>query len=330
MQKDTNLGITQSSVTDTSDFILLTGRSNVKLASEIAALLKKQLYQPVSVFADGEIRIKGMPNLRRRRVFIIQPTSSPVNEHIMELLLMIDAAKRASAREVNAIIPYFGYSRQDRKEMARVPISASLVASLIEHAGADRILTLDIHSEQLEGFIKEPWDNLYGSYSLVPVIKSRNFHEIVVASPDKGGMVRATGYAKLLNAKGVALVYKERDVAINNESKALGMIGDVTGKDVLLVDDIIDTAGTIVHSADYLKKNGAKSVSAAVTHGIFSGRALEKVSASSLDEVIVTDSISLGDEIVSNPKITVVSVAPLLATAIRLIHSGGSLSTLIL
>lgn len=312
------------------NFIILTGRANLKLAKEIGEILGKKVNEPVSSFSDGEIRIKGIPNLRRRRVFIIQPTSSPVNDHIMELLLMIDAAKRASAREINAIIPYFGYSRQDRKEMARVPISASLVSSIIEHAGADRILTLDLHSEQLEGFIKEPWDNLYGSYSLVPIIKSRDLKNIVVASPDKGGMLRATGYAKLLNAKGVALVYKERDVVVNNESKALGMIGDVEGKDVLLVDDMIDTGGTIVNAADYLRKKGAKSVRASVTHGIFSGHALDKINKSQIDEIIVTDTVELKDEVISNPKITVVSVAPLLAKAIKLIHNGGSLSDLIL
>src|SRR5260370_4940604 len=172
---------------------------------------------------------------------MIQPTSIPVNDNIMELIFMIDAAKRASAREIIAVIPYFGYSRQDRKEMPRVPISASAVSSMIDHAGADRIITIDIHAEQSEGFIQKPWDNLYGSYSLLPAIKARNLSNLIVASPDKGGMLRATGYAKLLQAAGIAIVYKERDVALNNISEALAMIGDVKGQDVLLVDDMIDT-----------------------------------------------------------------------------------------
>lgn len=310
--------------------ILLSGRSHPVLAQKIAELLKLELHEPISVFADGEIRVQIVPNIRRRHVFIIQPTAPRVNDSIMELLFMIDAAKRSSAEEISVIIPYFGYSRQDRKEMPRVPISSSVVANMITTAGASRIVTLDIHSEQQQGFTQIPWDNLYGSYSLIPALKKRKFHDLVVASPDKGGMLRATGYARLLGAQEVALVYKERDIAVNNQSKALAMIGDVARKDVLLVDDMIDTGGTIVHSADFLKKQGAKSVSVAITHGLFSGDAMNKIENSVIKEVIITDTLAQRDEISKNEKITIVSVAPLLAKAIQRITTGESISNLVL
>ncbi len=310
-----------------NDYILLTGRSNPALAQTIADTLHKELCQPISIFADSEIRVKGIPNLRRRHVFIIQPTSPSANDHIMELLFMIDAAKRASANEIIAVIPYFGYSRQDRKEMPRVPISASVVAKMIEHAGADRILTLDIHSEQQEGFVRIPWDNLYGSYSLIPEIKKRNLKHLVVASPDKGGVVRATAYAgRLEEAEGIAIVYKERDINVNNQSRALGMIGNIKDKNILIVDDIIDTAGTIVSAAEHLKANGAKSVRVAATHGIFSRDAIDKINNSFIEEVIVTDSVALSDKVKQSKKVSVVSVAPLLSAAVKKIRTGESLS----
>jgi ribose-phosphate pyrophosphokinase len=310
--------------------ILLTGRSNPTLARDIAKFLKQELLEPITIFSDGEIRVRIPQNMRRRHTFIIQPTSTPVNDSLMELIFMIDAAKRSSASEITVISPYFGYSRQDRKEMPRVPISSSVVANMIANAGANRILTIDIHSEQQQGFVDIPWDNLYGSSALLPAIKERKLSDVVVASPDKGGMTRATGYAKLLEATGVALVYKQRDVHINNKSEALGMIGDVKGKDVLLVDDMLDTGGTIANAAMYLKKEGAKSVIVAVTHGLFSGNALEKIDDSLIDEIIITDSISHREEIRNHPKITVVSIASLLAEAIRRIQTGESISSLIL
>jgi ribose-phosphate pyrophosphokinase len=244
----------------------------------------------------------------------------------MELIFMIDAAKRSSAREVTVVVPYFGYSRQDRKEMPHVPISASVVAGMIMNAGADRVVTVDIHSEQQQGFVKGPWDNLYASYSLVPAILKKRLKDIVVASPDKGGMTRALGYARRLNAVGVAVVYKERDVDVNNKSEALEMIGKVGGKDVLLVDDMIDTAGTIVNAANYIKHKGAKSVRAITTHGLFSGQALERLNKSAIDEIIMTDTIAQPEEVRKNKKITIVSVAPLLAEAIRRIETGESIS----
>jgi ribose-phosphate pyrophosphokinase len=312
---------------ENDDLILLTGRSNPKLALDIAGILGVALHQPISMFCDGEIRVRIPVNIRRKFVFIVQSTAIPVNDSIMELIFMIDAAKRSSAREIIVVTPYFGYSRQDRKEMPRVPISASAVASMIENAGADRIMTIDIHSEQEEGFIRKPWDNLYGSYSLIPVIKSRNLSDFVVASPDKGGVVRATGYAKLLNATGIAIVYKERDITLHNKSEALDMIGDVSGKNVLLVDDMIDTGGTIVNAANFLKKKGAGIISVAATHGIFSGEAMTKIAdCSSINDVIITNTIALSEQVVKNPKVTVVSVAQLLAEAIMRIKSGQSIS----
>lgn len=317
---------TSDKTSDSNGYMLLSGRSNPKLAQSIADILGKELCEPISSFADGEIRVKGIPNLRRRQVFIIQPTSSPVNDHIMELILMIDAAKRASANEIIAVMPYFGYSRQDRKEMPRVPISSSVVAKMIENAGADRILTLDIHSEQAEGFVQIPWDNLYGSYALLPAINDQHLKNLVVASPDKGGMVRTTAYARRLETVGIASVYKERDLNLNNVSSALGMIGNVEDKDVLLVDDLVDTAGTLVNAANYLKKHGAKRIIAAATHGLFSGNAIEKITDSAIEKVIVTDSLHMRDEVVSNPKIHIVSVAPLLAAAVSRVRTGESLS----
>ena len=310
--------------------ILLSGRSHPVLAHKIAKLLKLELHEPISVFADGEIRVRIAPNMRRRHVFIIQPTAPRVNDSIMELLFMIDAAKRSSAEEISVIIPYFGYSRQDRKEMPRVPISSSVVANIITSVGASRILTLDIHSEQQQGFIKIPWDNLYGSYSLIPALEKIKFRNLVVASPDKGGMLRATGYARLLGAQEVALVYKERDVSVNNKSEASAMIGDVKGKDVLLVDDMLDTGGTIVHSADFLKGKGATSVRVAITHGLFSGNALEKIANSAIEEILITDTLEQREEISQHKKIKVITVAPLLAKAIQSITTGESIGNLVL
>ncbi|HZE87845.1 MAG TPA: ribose-phosphate diphosphokinase [Methylomirabilota bacterium] len=308
------------------DFILLTGRANPELSHAIGKILGVEVLEPISIFSDGEIRVRISKNLRRRMVFIIQPTATPVNDHIMELLFMIDAAKRASASEITAILPYYGYGRQDRKEMSRVPISSSVVASSIANAGADRIFTIDIHSEQQEGFVKKPWDNIYGSYSLLPAIKKKNLSNVVVAAPDKGGMLQATGYAKLLGVDEIALVYKKRDIMLNNVSNTLAMIGNVKDKDVLLVDDMIDTAGTIVNAANHIHKKGAKSVRVVATHGIFSGDALQKINSSAISEVITTDTISHRPEIRNSKKMTIVSVAPLIAEAIKRIKSGESIS----
>lgn len=313
-------------IPNTETYTILCGRSNPKLANDIAGYLGQDVFDPISIFSDGEIRVRVPVNMRRKHVFIIQPTASPVNDHLMELVFMIDAARRSSASEITAIIPYYGYARQDRKEMPRVPISASVVAQIIQKAGADRIVTIDLHSEQQQGFTKIPWDNLYASYSLIPVLKKRKFKNMVVASPDKGGMTRAIGYSKLLGAEGVALVYKERDISTNNTSGAMDMIGKVEGKDVILVDDMIDTGGTLVHAASLIKKRGARKILAAAAHGLFSGNALEKIENSDIDEVLITDTILQPEKVVKNKKITIISVAPLLAEAIRRIETGESIS----
>jgi ribose-phosphate pyrophosphokinase len=308
------------------DYVLLTGRSNPKLALDIAKILKHEVHEPISIFSDGEIRVRIPESMRNRHVFIIQPTAPNVNTSIMELILMIDAAKRSSASEISAIIPYFAYSRQDRKEMPRVPISSSIVANMIVNAGATQIFTIDIHSQQQQGFVNIPWDNLYGSYALIPEIKSRKLDNLVIASPDKGGMVRATGYARLLGAEDVALVYKERDIAVNNKSEAMNMIGRVRDKNVLIVDDMIDTGGTIVNAAEFLKDMGAKSVRMAITHGLFSGEAPERFKNPAIEEIFVTDTVRLRQEMLENKKLTVASIAPLIAEAISRIVNGRSIS----
>ena len=309
-------------------YILLTGNGNPKLAHDIAKILKKPIYNPISYFSDGEIRVKVEPNMRRRHVYIIQPTAPPVNDRLMELVLMIDAVKRSSASEIIAVVPYFGYARQDRKEQSRVPISAAAVANMIEHRGADRILTIDLHAEQIAGFVRCSWDNLYGSYTLIPAIKAKKLQNIVVASPDKNGVARATAYANRLGATNIAIVYKERDLHVNDVSEALAFVGNVKGKNVLLVDDMISAGGTIINAANFLKANGAKTVYAVVTHGLFTGDALAKISTSSIDEIIVTDSVMHRKEVIDNPKITIVSVAPLLAEAMRRFQFGESVSSL--
>lgn len=314
---------TESSITN---YVLLTGRSNPKLAKDVAKLLKQEVHEPISVFSDGEIRVRIPVSMRGQHVFIIQPTAPNANDSIMELLLMIDAAKRSSATAISAIIPYFGYSRQDRKEMPRVPISSSLIANMFKSAGASQILTIDLHSQQQQGFVNIPWDNLFGSYAILPMIKKQNIKNLVVASPDKGGMVQATGYARLLGAEDVALVYKVRDVAVNDKSETSAMIGNVKDKNVLLVDDVISTGGTIVNAAIFLKEQGARSVRLAIVHGVFAGDAANKIKHPSIDEIYITDTVQQRDEILKVKKIKIASIAPLLAAAINRIQSGGSIS----
>lgn len=307
-------------------FVLLSGTANIKLAKDIGKLLRQEVFETVTEFADGEKRIIIPENLRKRDVFIIQPTCPPVDSNIMELLLIIDAAKRSSASEITAVIPYFGYSRQDRKDRPRVPISASLIAGLIEYAGAYRLVSLDIHSEQAPGFIKSPWDTLYGSYALLPVLKKRFSKNLIVVSPDKGGVPKATFYADKLSADGLAIVFKERDIYKENISQTLDIMGNVKGKDILIVDDMIDTAGTIMGAANLLKERGAKSISVAATHGLFSHPATGQIENSLINQIFITDTVPLKDEILKNPKYTVVSVAPLLSEAIKFIYKGDSIS----
>lgn len=310
-----------------NDFVLLTGTANPELSKKVAALLGTKVHTPVTKFADGETRIQIPINIRRGSVIIIQPTCPPnVDSSIIELLLMIDAVKRASAEEVIVIIPYFGYARQDRKDRPRVPISSSVIAQAIEFAGADKICTLDIHTEQLQGFVKAPWDNLYASYSMIPRIEKENFKDLVVASPDKGGVPTATAYARRLEAQGVAIVYKVRDVHSKDQSEALDIIGDVEGKDVLLVDDMVTTAGTLCNAAKLIKDKGAKTIWAAITHGVFTPGAIEKIESSPIEKVLITDTIPQPEEVKKCKKIEIVSIAGLLAEAILRIETGQSLS----
>ena len=312
------------------NLVLLCGNGNQKLATDIGKIVGQPVTNPITYFSDGEIRVKGIPNLRRRSVFIIQPTPPPVNDRIMELLLMIDAARRASAKEITAVVPYFGYSRQDRKEQPRVPISAAVVANMIRAVGVDRIMTVDIHAEQLQGFVQYPWDNTYASYALIPALKKKKLKDIVIASPDKGGVPRATGYAGLLNIHDLAIVYKHRDIHVENKSETYAMIGEVKGKNVLLVDDMLDSGGTIFNAADHLAKNGAKDIYVVVSHGLFTGSALERLSKSPIKEVITTDSVRHRDEVLKHPKISIVSIAPMIAEAIIREQTGESISELIL
>ncbi len=313
-------------MTNSNGFVLLTGTANLKLAKDIARILGKNIDETVTTFADGEKRIIIPENLRKRDVFIIQPTCPPVDSNIIELFLIIDAAKRSSASEVTAVIPYFGYSRQDRKDRPRVPMSASIIARLIEYSGADRILTIDIHAEQEPGFVEIPWDNLYASYSLLPILKKEFSKNLIIASPDKNGVARATFYAELLDAEGIAIVFKERDVSKSNESKALDMIGNVKDKVVLLVDDMIDTGGTIVEAANLIQSRGAKSISVAATHGLFSDPAPQKIKTSPIDRIFITDTVPIRKDLLKNPKLTIISVAKLLAEAIGCIYNGDSMS----
>src|SRR3989344_2617245 len=309
------------------DFVLLSGTSNLPLAEKIGIFLGKTVHKPVSKFADGEIRVQIPINIRRGSVVIIQSTCPPdINGNIMELFLMIDAAKRASAQEIIVMMPYFGYARQDRKDRPRVPVSASLIANLLQVAGADKICTLYIHSDQSQGFVRIPWDNLFGSFTMVPRLEKEKFTNLVVASPDKGGVPIATAYARRLNAEGVAIVYKERDVNAVNQSEALDLIGNVNGKTVLLVDDMIDTARTLVNAANLLKEKGASSIWAAATHGVLSADAIERIQDSPIEKVIITDSIPQTEVVMKNSKFEIISVASLIAEAIQRIESGESIS----
>ncbi len=310
-------------------YVLLTGTSNPKLAEAVGKFLDKPVSSPVSFFADGEISVHIPESIFKKSVFIIQPTSPPSEKHILELLFMIDAAKRAGASEIVALVPYFGYSRQDRKSSPRVPISSSVVAGIVEYTGADRIITVDIHSEQQQGFIRKPWDNIYSSYVLIPAIKALKLKNLVVVSPDKGGTARANGYAKMLKASGIAIVYKERDMEVEakNSSRALDMIGYVKGRDALIVDDMIDTAGTMVAAAKLLKERGARRIYVAAAHGLFSKDALEKITDSPIKKVLITDTIETKRRVSDNRKIKVIPIGALLGEVIRRTYTGETLST---
>lgn len=312
------------------DFELITGQSNPDLARAIGTILSHIPDEPILLFKDGEIKPKISGNLRRKHAIIIESTSPPhVNDYYIGLLLMIDAARRASADEITVVLPYFGYARQDRKDEPRVPISASALANILISTGADRIVTLDIHSEQAQGYIQEPWDNLYASFALVPeILKDIDPKNLVVVSPDIGAAKRTAKYAKAMGTTNIAIVYKERDLKPNSRANAVFLIGNVEGKDVLITDDLIAGGSTMVDAARVLKENGAQRIFGSATHGLFLGEAIQTIEASPIERIYVTDSIVQRNEIKTHPKIRIVSVAGMLAEAIRRIHTGLGLSDL--
>jgi len=305
---------------------LFSGNANPALAREICGHLGVSLGEAtVSSFSDGEIRVRIEENVRGADVFVAQSCCTPVNTSIIELLIMIDALKRSSAYRITAVIPYFGYARQDRKEQPRVPISAKLMADLITTAGADRVLTMDLHAGQIQGFFNIPVDHLYATPVLLDYINKRGAADLVVVSPDAGGVERARAFAKRLQAQ-LAIIDKRREGP--NNTQVMNIIGDVDGRNVLLLDDMIDTAGTIVQGAQACAEKGARMVWAGCTHPVLSGPALERLQESCLTEVVVTNTIPLNGKEQRCPKLRVLSVAPLLGEAITRIHSEESVSSL--
>jgi ribose-phosphate pyrophosphokinase len=306
---------------------LLSGNSNLPLAREIAKYLDVSLVNAeIKRFADNEVFVEIKENVRGEDVFVLQSTSFPANDNIMELLIMIDALRRASARRITAVIPYFGYARQDRKVGPRTPISAKLVSNIITKAGADRVLTLDLHASQIQGFFDIPLDNLFAAPVFSRDIKEHfGTQDLMIVSPDVGGLVRARVVASKLGCE-LAIVDKRRPRA--GVSEVMNIIGDVSGKDCVMVDDIVDSGGTLINAADALLKNGAKSVSAYITHGVLSNQAALKISNSSLTNLIITDSIAQGEEVLKAKNIRMISISSLIGEAIKNISSERSVSTL--
>jgi ribose-phosphate pyrophosphokinase len=305
---------------------IFTGNSNIPLAEEICHSFNMPLGNAkVGTFSDGEIMVEIQENVRGMDVFIIQSICSPVNEHLMELLIMIDAMKRASAERITATIPYYGYARQDRKVAPRVPISAKLIADLITAAGAHRVLTLDLHAGQIQGFFNIPVDNLFATPVIMDHIREKYQNDLVIVSPDAGGVERARAIAKRLDAS-LAIIDKRRERP--NESQVMNVIGDITNKTALIMDDMVDTAGTLTQAANAIAERGAKSVSACCIHPVLSGAAIEKINRSSIKELVVTNTIPLQDKTKLSNKITVLSVGNLLAEAIKRIHKNDSVSSL--
>jgi ribose-phosphate pyrophosphokinase len=307
--------------------VLFTGNANPALAHEIGAHLGVELGKAsVGRFSDGEVTVEIQQNVRARDVFVVQPTCAPTNENLMELLIMADALKRASARRITAVIPYFGYARQDRRPRStRVPISAKVVANLLETVGVERVLTMDLHADQIQGFFDIPVDNIYASPVLLTDLKTKNYEELVVVSPDVGGVVRARALAKQLGCD-LAIIDKRRPKA--NVSEVMHVIGEIDGRNCVIMDDMIDTAGTLVKAAEVLKERGARTVYAYCTHAVFSGPAIERIARSQLDEVVITNTIPLSDGAKACKKIRQLSVAFLFAETIRRISDGESVTSL--
>jgi len=313
---------------DSPTFALFTGNANPVLAQEIARHLKVPLGRAVvSRFSDAEVNVELIENVRGRDVFLVQPTCPPVNDHLMELLIMADACRRGSARSVTAVVPYMGYSRQDRRPRAtRSAISAKVVANMMVGAGIDRMLTVDLHAEQIQGFFDIPVDNVYASPVLLGDAWRQRYDNMIVVSPDVGGVVRARALAKRLDDVELAIIDKRRPRP--NESKVMNIIGEVKDKTCVLIDDIVDTAGTLCLAAQALKDEGARKVVAYITHPILSGPAVERIANSGLDQLVVTDTIPLSDEAKKCPRIRQLSVAGLLGETIRRIRDEESVSSL--
>jgi ribose-phosphate pyrophosphokinase len=313
---------------DSPTIAVFSGSANPQLALDIARYLQVPLGRAhVGRFSDGEVTVEIMENVRGRDVFVVQPTSPPANDHIMELLVMVDACRRASAGRITAVVPYFGYARQDRRPRAtRVAITAKVVANLLAGAGVHRVLTVDLHADQIQGFFDIPVDNVYASPVLLGDVWRQKYDDLVVVSPDVGGVVRARAIAKRLDDADLAIIDKRRPRA--NESEVMNIIGEVEGKSCVLVDDLVDTAGTLCHAAKALKDVGAKRVVAYITHPVLSGPAVSRIEASELDELVVTDTIPLRDDARSCRKVRQLSVAGLLAETMRRIRDEESVSSL--
>ena len=311
---------------DDGRMLVFSGRANPSLADDICKYLDIPLGKTViRDFSDKEIYVRIEENVRGRDVFVVQPTCFPGNTNLMELLIMIDALRRSSARRITAVIPYYGYARQDRKNEPRVPITSKLVADLLETAGTDRVLTVDLHAGQIQGFFNVPVDHLFAINVLIDFIRKLDLPNMIIISPDAGGVERARAYAKRLN-NSLAIIDKRRDIP--NEAKAMNIIGDVKDKVAFIVDDMIDTAGTLMEATDALLGAGAKEVHACCSHAVLSGPAGERIRNSRIKSVVTTNSIPLRDELAQNPKIKVLSVAPLLGEAILRIHEETSVSSL--
>ena len=312
---------------DTS-VMVFSGNANLALSEGIVKKLNMRLgMATVGRFSDGEVAVEIEENVRGKDVFVIQPTCSPTNENLMELLVMIDALHRASASRITAVMPYYGYASQDRRSRsARVPISAKLVAKMIEQAGADRVLTVDLHADQIQGFFDIPVDNVYSSPILLGDVWRQKYKDLIVVSPDVGGVVRARALAKRLDDADLAIIDKRRPKA--NVAEIMHIIGDVNGRTCVLIDDLVDTAGTLCHAAEALKKHGAVKVVAYCTHAVLSGSALKNIYRSELDELVVTDTIPLSHDADGLGKIRQLSVAEMLAETIRRIAVGESVSSL--
>ena len=306
-----------------STFKLFSGSANPEFATKVAEYLGMCVSNAtLNKFSDGEISVQITESVRGLDVFIIQPTCAPTNDNLMELLIMVDALKRSSAKSISAVIPYYGYARQDRKAAPRVPITAKLVADILETAGISRVVTVDLHAAQIQGFFNIPADNLFGSILFVNYIKSKNLKNPIIASPDIGGVARARQYADKLGYD-LVIVDKKREKA--NESQVMNIIGDVKGKDVILVDDMVDTAGTLVKAAEVLKEKGANSVMACCTHGVLSGPAYDRVANGVLDELVISDTIPTKK---NAKKITVLTASTIIGEAIRRIHNNESVNSI--